>query len=190
MLGRLSLDAFKHDAIVMGGVVIMTLAVLAIFGALFYFKRWKWLWKEWMTSVDPKKIGVMYVVVALVMLLRGLSDVIMLRGQQAVASGSQGYLTSDHFQQIVRRDYNVYIPDLFCPWYDYDLFRSHGAGVWFVEPRFAITDWCSRRGFPVYEFGKFLAVCCRRRAYEYIVAHRCFFTRWLVGVSATFRNTI
>ncbi|HSW98434.1 MAG TPA: cytochrome o ubiquinol oxidase subunit I [Candidatus Saccharimonadales bacterium] len=100
LLGRLTINDFKHDPIVMGGVAGMTLGLLAAVGAVTYFKRWKWLWKEWLTSVDPKKIGVMYIVVALVMLLRGLSDALMMRGQQAIASGNHGYLNSDHFQQI------------------------------------------------------------------------------------------
>lgn len=101
LLGRLTLDAFKHDAIVMGGVVTMTLGLVGAVAAITYFKRWKWLWKEWLTTTDPKKIGVMYIVVAGLMMLRGLSDALMMRGQQAISSGSaHGYLTGDHFQQI------------------------------------------------------------------------------------------
>ncbi len=74
---------------------------LLVVAALFYFKRWKWLWKEWITSLDPKKIGVMYLIVATLMLLRGLADALMMRAQQAMASGdAQGILTSDHFQQV------------------------------------------------------------------------------------------
>jgi cytochrome o ubiquinol oxidase subunit 1 len=100
ILGRLTLQDFKHDPIIMGGVVMMTLGLVGIATVLTYFKRWKWLYKEWLTSVDPKKIGVMYIVVALIMLLRGVSDALMMRGQQAIASGSHGYLNADHFQQI------------------------------------------------------------------------------------------
>ena len=102
LFGRLTLEAFKHDPIVMGGVAGMTLGLLGAVAAVTYFKRWKWLWKEWITTTDPKKIGVMYIIVAIVMLLRGLSDALLMRGQQAVASGaSHGYLNSDHFQQII-----------------------------------------------------------------------------------------
>jgi cytochrome o ubiquinol oxidase subunit 1 len=101
MLGRLGLDAFKHDFIVMGGVMTMLLAMLVVVGALFYFKGWKWLWNNWLTSLDPKKIGVMYILVASIMLLRGGADALMLRTQQAVSVGSNnGFLTADHFQQI------------------------------------------------------------------------------------------
>jgi cytochrome o ubiquinol oxidase subunit 2 len=59
-----------------------------------------YLWREWITS-DHKRIGVMYIMLALVMLLRGFSDAIMMRAQQAVAAGgAQGYLPPEHFDQI------------------------------------------------------------------------------------------
>ncbi|MDB5175975.1 MAG: cyoB [Candidatus Saccharibacteria bacterium] len=101
MLGRLGLDAFKHGFVVMGGVATMLAAILVVVGALFYFKRWKWLWNNWLTSLDPKKIGIMYILVATIMLLRGGADALMLRTQQAVSVGSNnGFLSADHFQQI------------------------------------------------------------------------------------------
>ena len=60
-----------------------------------------YLWREWITSVDHKRIGVMYIVLALIMLLRGFTDAIMMRAQQAVAAGgAQGYLPPEHFDQI------------------------------------------------------------------------------------------
>ena len=62
---------------------------------------WPYLWREWLTSVDHKRIGVMYIVLALLMLLRGFADAIMMRAQQAVAAGgAQGYLPPEHFDQI------------------------------------------------------------------------------------------
>ncbi len=101
MWGRLTLGAFQHDPIVYGAVASMVLIAAATLAALFYFKRWTWLWKEWITAVDPKKIGIMYMVVAVVMLLRGLADTGMLRLQQILSVGnSHGFITSDHFQQI------------------------------------------------------------------------------------------
>ncbi len=101
MLGRLTLDAFHKSPIEMGAGIGMIAGGLLVVAALFYFKRWKWLWKEWLTSLDPKKIGVMYLVAATLMLLRGLADALMMRAQQAMASGdAQGILTSDHFQQV------------------------------------------------------------------------------------------
>ncbi len=63
-------------------------------------KRWGWLWNEWLTSTDPKKIGTMYMIFASVMFFRGMLDAGMIWLQQSIASDSQGYLTADHFQQI------------------------------------------------------------------------------------------
>jgi len=101
LLGKLTLDSFKHDPVQTGGVVIMMLVPLAVAGLLFYTKRWKWLWREWLTTTNHKKIGVMYIIVATVMLLRGGIDVIMMRVQQATSVGSsQGFLSANHFQQI------------------------------------------------------------------------------------------
>lgn len=101
MLGRLTLEAFKHDFVVMGGVATMALGVLGIIAGLTYFKRWKWLWNNWLTSLDPKKIGVMYIIISLVMLLRGVMDAAMMRAQQILSVGdSNGFLNSDHFQQV------------------------------------------------------------------------------------------
>jgi cytochrome o ubiquinol oxidase subunit 1 len=101
MLGRLNLEAFHHDPIVLGGVAGMILGGITAVVLLTYFKKWKWLWNNWLTSLDPKKIGVMYIIVATIMLLRGGADAIMMRTQQALASGdSAGILSSDHFQQV------------------------------------------------------------------------------------------
>lgn len=101
MLGRLTIEALQHDLVVTGAQVTMVLGVLTVIGLLTYFKRWKWLWSEWLTSLDPKKIGVMYIIVAVVMLLRGVADAAMMRMQQALSVGdAHGFLTSDHFQQI------------------------------------------------------------------------------------------
>ena len=64
-------------------------------------KGWvPYLWREWITSVDHKRIGVMYVLLAVVMLLRGFVDAIMMRSQQALAFQSQGYLPPEHYDQI------------------------------------------------------------------------------------------
>jgi cytochrome o ubiquinol oxidase subunit I len=100
MLGRLSLDQFWHGPIVLGGQLGMVFSLLGIAALLTYTKRWGWLWREWLTSLDHKKIGVMYIIVAVVMLLRGAADAGMMRLQQALASGNQGFLDADAFQQI------------------------------------------------------------------------------------------
>ncbi|HEY5442178.1 MAG TPA: hypothetical protein VIJ68_01420, partial [Candidatus Saccharimonadales bacterium] len=54
-LGRLTPQAFQHSAITNGGVAAMVLGALLVVGLLTYFKRWKWLYREWLTTVDPKK---------------------------------------------------------------------------------------------------------------------------------------
>lgn len=101
LLGRLNLDALQHGPIVLAGQATVVLGGLSVIVLLTYFKRWKWLYREWLTTLDPKKIGVMYIIVALLMLLRGATDAGMMRAQQALSSGSShGFLSSDHFQQI------------------------------------------------------------------------------------------
>jgi cytochrome o ubiquinol oxidase subunit 1 len=98
--GRLTLAAFQHDMIQTGGVVAMSFIGLTVIASLFYFKRWRWLW-GWLTSLDPKKIGVMYMFVAILMMLKGIIDASMIRVQQATSVGqAHGILSSDHFQQV------------------------------------------------------------------------------------------
>ena len=87
--------------ILLGGKIGIVAVFVIVLAALTYFKKWTWLWKEWLTTLDHKKIGIMYLLVALVMLLRGFADTLLLRAQQAMASGSDpGLLNADHFQQI------------------------------------------------------------------------------------------
>lgn len=100
ILGRLSWSALPHNIITQGGAVMLVLGTLGIVAALTYFKKWKWLYKNWLTSLDAKKIGVMYIIVAVVMLLRGLADVAMIRAQQALAASQPGIIDSDMFQQV------------------------------------------------------------------------------------------
>lgn len=101
LTGRLTLGAFQTNVVTLGAVVTSAIGGLALVALLFYLKRWKWLWREWLTTVDPKKIGVMYIIVAVLMLVRGIVDAVMMRAQQATSVGNaHGFLTSDHFQQI------------------------------------------------------------------------------------------
>ena len=102
LLGKLSWSAIPFDQpIVMGATAFMVLVVAGILGWVTLKGYWSYLWREWLTSVDHKRIGVMYIVLAMLMLLRGFSDAIMMRTQQAVAAGSaHGYLPPEHFDQI------------------------------------------------------------------------------------------
>ena len=102
MLGKLTLEAIPyHEPIIMGAVGAMILGGILICAALTYFGKWKWLWTEWLTSVDHKKIGIMYIIVAMVMLLRGFADALLMRSQQAIAVGANhGFLPPHHYDQI------------------------------------------------------------------------------------------
>jgi cytochrome o ubiquinol oxidase subunit 1 len=102
LLGKLTWNAIPFDQpIVMAASGMMILAVLLVLSWITLKGHWPYLWREWLTSVDHKRIGVMYCILALVMLLRGFSDAIMMRAQQAVAAGgAQGYLPPEHFDQI------------------------------------------------------------------------------------------
>ena len=101
MFGRLTLDAFKHDLIEMGAGISMILIALAVVIYLSYTRSWMWLWNEWLTTVDHKKIGTMYIITAGLMLLKGIIDAGMMRAQQVFSVGdAHGYLGSDHFQQL------------------------------------------------------------------------------------------
>jgi cytochrome o ubiquinol oxidase subunit 1 len=101
MLGKLSWQVIPFDQpipLATGAVVV--LAIIAVVGWI-TLKGWlPYLWREWITSVDHKRIGIMYILLAMVMLLRGFADAIMMRSQQALAFRSNGYLPPEHYDQI------------------------------------------------------------------------------------------
>jgi cytochrome o ubiquinol oxidase subunit 1 len=101
MLGKLTWNAVPWDQpipLVAGAVVFILL--LAVIAWIILKGHLPYLWKEWITSVDHKRIGVMYCSLALVMLLRGFIDAIMMRSQQAVAFHAPGYLPPEHYDQV------------------------------------------------------------------------------------------
>ena len=102
VFGRLTLESFPiHEPILMGTFIVVCLLGLAILAAVTWFRLWGWLWRDWFTSVDHKKIGIMYVILGIVMLLRGFADALMMRAQQAIAvGGSEGYLPAHHYDQV------------------------------------------------------------------------------------------
>ncbi|RZS80870.1 cytochrome o ubiquinol oxidase subunit I [Pigmentiphaga kullae] len=102
MFGKLTLDAIPyHEPIVMVTLAAVVILGAAMLGAVTYYGKWTYLWKEWLTTVDHKRIGIMYIIVALIMLLRGFADAIMMRTQLAIASSdSAGYLPPHHYDQI------------------------------------------------------------------------------------------
>jgi cytochrome o ubiquinol oxidase subunit 1 len=102
IFGRLTWEAIPyHEPILIGTFIAVVLGGLALLGAITYYKVWGVLWRDWITSIDHKKIGIMYIILGLVMLLRGFSDAIMMRAQQAVAFGDNaGFLPPHHYDQI------------------------------------------------------------------------------------------
>ena len=102
IFGRLTLESFPyHEPIVVVTFIAVALGGLAVLALITKYRLWGYLWTEWFTSVDHKKIGIMYIILAIIMLLRGFADAIMMRLQQAIAfGGNEGYLNPHHYDQI------------------------------------------------------------------------------------------
>lgn len=118
LLGKLDGHALPHEWFTIAGSVAFISLTLLVALILTRKKKWKWLWNEWLTSVDPKKIGIMYFIAGGFMLLRGGLDAIMIWLQQALGSSNMpgigpeaahGYLSSDHFQQIFTAHGNIMV---------------------------------------------------------------------------------
>src|SRR5258708_20769740 len=108
IFGKLSWNALPHEWFSIGGTFAMFALGISVAVFLTYHKRWKWLWNVWLTSTDPKKIGIMYIIVASFMLMRGALDAAMIWLQQSLGASNlpgflgstHGYLSAAHFQQI------------------------------------------------------------------------------------------
>ena len=102
IFGRLTWEAIPfHEPILLATFAGVALGGLGLMAALTYFKVWGTLWRDWLTSIDHKKIGIMYCILGLVMLMRGFSDALMMRAQQAMAfNGSEGFLPPHHYDQL------------------------------------------------------------------------------------------
>jgi len=100
--GRLTWESIPlHEPILLGTFIVVVLGGLAVLAAVTKYKLWGYLWKEWFTSVDHKKIGIMYLILGIIMLVRGFADAVMMRAQQAIAFGAnQGYLPPHHYDQV------------------------------------------------------------------------------------------
>ena len=96
--------AYQHPTVseIIGAFAasLVILGALAVAGLLTSYKLWKPLWRDWLTSLDHKKIGIMYIVIAFVMLSRALIEAVLMRMQQAAAINSPGFLSTDHFGQL------------------------------------------------------------------------------------------
>ncbi len=102
ILGNLTINAVPYtNPIIMGAGAFMGLIALIVLAAITYFKKWGYLWREWLTTIDHKRIGIMYIIVSFIMLLRGFSDAAMMRSQQMLSVGTHyGYLPAHHFAEI------------------------------------------------------------------------------------------
>ncbi len=102
IFGRLNWDAIPfHEPILLLTFGMVIIGGIAVLGALTYFRLWGPLWRDWITSIDHKKIGIMYMILGLVMLMRGFADALMMRAQQAIAFGDNpGFLPPHHYDQI------------------------------------------------------------------------------------------
>ncbi|MFZ6847683.1 cytochrome o ubiquinol oxidase subunit I [Undibacterium sp. RuRC25W] len=102
IFGRLSWDAIPfHEPILLATFVMVGLGGITLLGALTYFRVWGVLWRNWFTSIDHKRIGIMYMILGIVMLLRGFADALMMRAQQALSFGdSHGFLPPHHYDQV------------------------------------------------------------------------------------------
>src|ERR1700744_6576094 len=101
MFGKLSWSAIPlGQPIPLITSMVVIVVVLGVVGWVVIRGHWGYLWREWITSVDHKRIGVMYCLLGVVMLVRGFADAIMMRTQQAVAVDAAGYLPPEHYDQI------------------------------------------------------------------------------------------
>ena len=102
LTGYLGWESFPlHDPVILSAFVGTLLAGIAVLALITRYKLWGTLWRDWFTSIDHKKIGIMYMVLGLVMLLRGFADALMMRVQQAMAFGDNlGYLPPHHYDQV------------------------------------------------------------------------------------------
>ena len=101
MFGKLTWAAIPLDQpLPMLSAVAVGIVLAGVLGWVVVKGHLPYLWKEWLTSVDHKRIGIMYIILALVMLLRGFSDALLMRAQQAVALNAPGFLAPEHFNQV------------------------------------------------------------------------------------------
>lgn len=102
MFGKLTLADIPFDQpIIMGTCIVLIMGIAGILAYLTIKRKWGWLWREWLTTVDHKRVGVMYCLLAVVMLLRGFSDAIMMRSQLALAGHDHaGFLPPEHYDQV------------------------------------------------------------------------------------------
>ncbi|GAN49939.1 cytochrome o ubiquinol oxidase subunit 1 [Methylobacterium sp. PvP062] len=102
LVGRFTIEQIPyHEPILQATFAGVAVVGLTVLGVITYYRFWGPMWRDWITSIDHKKIGIMYCIFAGIMLLRGFADAILMRSQQAVAFGDQqGFLPPHHYDQI------------------------------------------------------------------------------------------
>ena len=178
MLGKLSWAAIPFDQpLPLYAMGVVGIIILAVLGVVTKKGWWPYLWREWLTSVDHKRIGVMYLILALVMLLRGYSDAIMMRSQQAIAiGGAQGYLPPDHYDQIFSSHGTIMIFFVAMPF-------VMGLMNFVVPLQLGVRD----VAFPVLNSVSFWLTAVGRAADQRVARHRQFRPHRLDGLSAAVR---
>lgn len=94
-----TLSNIVNDVIASSAALIFLAGAIVVVGLITYFHKWRYLWTEWLTSVDHKRIGIMYIALALVMLARGVIEGVLMRSQQAAGLGG-GFLSPEHFGEL------------------------------------------------------------------------------------------
>ena len=180
MLGRLTEEALKHDWIEYLAGASMGLGGLFMVGLITYLGKWKWLWKEWLTSLDHKKIGIMYIVVSFVMLTKGLIDALMMRAQQAFCCRRLFWLFSC-----------ASLPtDLYSPWSYHDSFCWNGTDVWSCQPSRSPYDRSEGCRVSLFKLLELLAFYSWRHVYFSLSGYWRFCWNWLVSLSSSCRPEV
>ncbi len=175
IFGRLTLEAIPyHEPILLVTFAVVAVVGLALAGRRHLVRQWGYLWQEWFTSVDHKKIGIMYVILAIVMLLRGFADAIMMITQKALSVGAaEGYLPPHHYDQVFTAHGTIMIFFMAMP------FVTGGH-----ELRHAAADRRPRRGLPVPEQFQLLDDGQRRGAHDDVPVRRGVLPGHLARLSA------
>ena len=154
MLGKLTIDALPfYSGIAMAGALIVVLGALGVVALITWLGQWRYLWTEWLTSLDHKKIGIMYVTLALIMLVRGVLDAMMIRTQQAVALELARLSVAGPFRS-----------DLHLPCHHHGFLRGDAVRGRPVQRRRSAADRCAPGGVSVHERGEPVADRVRRRS--------------------------
>ena len=180
MFGKLTLEALKHDPIEQAANLSIFLTLFFLIGLLSFTHRWKWLWREWLTSLDPKKIGVMYFVVAILMLFKGLDG----RLHDARAAGSFCWGGARLFDRL------SFSAGFYGAWLDHDFLRWDGHCVWCDEFSRSLANWRARCRFSLSQCCQFLVIFCRGLAAHHLPCRWQFFCNGLGCLSSAFRTAI